>query len=316
MTFVGCLRRQRKAGARVRKSSFYRRNRLRQAWTLMRIRPFRTLLSVLLLLCATTPAHAIITGGLDFSDPYIGVAGGAYNEEILIDATGTFNPLDPSQTAFIQIEGGFNSNCTGPPQTSNLVTIDTGGRDGASVVTVRGNASVYLLRLALAGAVVTNHGGGIDFDGGGLLDLAQVDIYGNHGGYGSGVFANGQSALDVVLHAETVIEGNVASHSGGGIYISGQTHLTALEPQTLIFNNTANAQDSNGTGGGVEVNGSQAVADIASAGYVFPDGTDDPVLFYNHARRGGAIGVENHGIVRLFSVTAGRPTRVGVNDAV
>ena len=238
------------------------------------------------------------------ADPYIAVAGGTYHEALSIDSTGISDP----NGALIGITGGWDRGCNGPEVGSGTF-VDATGKN-ASVLTVRGNSRVYLATMLLQGGN-TGNGGGIDFKGSGFLDITNTDIVSNRANYGGGIYGNGTGAgLTITLHHDLYIAGNIAARAGGGIRIEGNIHLTMLEPQTVIYNNTANPNDGDGEGGGLQVVGHYAVADIGSPGY-----NGSAVIFYNHARVGGGIGVGSYATVRMFSSYAGQAARVESNDA-
>ena len=73
-------------------------------------------------------------------------------------------------------------------------------KTGRTVISITGNASVTLKYLEITGANEGsgNHGGGIDFDGYGTLNLDFDTINANTAGYGAGVYVNGDGGNAVV----------------------------------------------------------------------------------------------------------------------
>jgi predicted outer membrane repeat protein len=235
----------------------------------------------------------------DFSDPFIVMSGGSFNEAVTID--------NLPGNAVLTMTGGYNATCQAP-EAGSVSTINAAHHSG-SVLTVNGAISLSLKSLQFTGANTSGNGGGIDFDGTGLLDVINVSIFGNHAGRGGGIYANGQSNgfLKVRVHKPTTIDNNSADHNGGGIRVQGNTRLFMLEGGTSITNNTVTFTDDDGAGGGIQVVG-PARADIGSG-----------IISGNSARRGGGISVDGHdndsGNLRIFMTKPGQPTRIENNKA-
>jgi hypothetical protein len=247
------------------------------------------------------------------TDPFIAIAGGrVYNEKVVVDGSGVSDYRNPlgQKGAYVAIFGNFDDHCDGATNTPALISAG-GSQSGNSVIRINGFTALSLNDLILANAVVSGNGGGIDFESSGLLDLTRVEITNNQAGYGGGIFAGGHPVgISVTLHEGTWIHGNSAAHAGGGIRIQGETRLFALEPLTLIEHNIVNLNDSISTGGGLNVTGPQAIADIGSPGF-----NASPVISNNQAGYGGGIAIGDGGTVRLFSSQQSLPARIEFNSA-
>jgi len=307
------------------------------------IREFRSLLFAAALLIIAEPASAIVTVGPagsgcrftkiqdainlvlnnerfhpDDTDPFIGVSGdNFYNEALVIDGSNVTNYIDPFglQEAFVQIFGNYDQNCNDVPVNTTATVGAGGGKAGNSVLEIRGshNVHVVLNHLILSQATGVASGGAINFHGSGVLDLSNVEISFNDANFGAGIRASGQApGISLFLHSGTLIHDNFANHAGGGIRIEGETHLFALEDQTWLLHNHANVNDGgDGTGGALQLLGSEAVADIGSPG-IF----GFAVIFDNDARLGGGVAVQQGATLRLFSSTdTTNPARIEFNDA-
>ncbi len=196
--------------------------------------------------------------------------------------------------------------------TQPLVTID-GSNTSGSVLTITGSNTLTLrdLTITRGSADASVGGGGIQFDGTGSLALDTTTVSLNYAGYGGGINVNGNGGpATLTLDANSLVINNTAEHDGGGIRLTGQARLFALQPYTLIGYNHAD----NGHGGGVYLAG-PAMADIGSPGY-----NGAPVIEYNTAAYGGGIGMDtasDAGSVtgRIFSTDAHNPVQVSNNTA-
>jgi hypothetical protein len=198
------------------------------------------------------------------------------------------------------------------PTTQPLVTID-GNNTSGSVLTITGNSNIILrdLTITRGSADASLGGGGIQFDGTGSLYLDTTTVSLNYAGYGGGININGNGGpATLTLGANSLVINNVAEHDGGGIRLTGESRLFALQPYTLIGYNQA----PNGDGGGIAVI-SPARADIGSPGY-----NGAPVIEYNQAEYGGGISAvaadkDQTATVRLFTTDASSPVSVSRNSA-
>lgn len=251
----------------------------------------------------------------------IAVAGNTtFSETLNIDSSGISWPSNPIpyQGAVLQIVGGYDQTCDQPDPAApaGSTVIDAHGKSGSAVfIHGSGFSYVILSNLTLANANNTSGnatGGGINFTGAGRLDIFSATVYNNEANFGGGIYANGSgSGILLTLGSGTTIQNNLARKGGGGIRLDGATHLLALEPSIYIFDNTADPNNtSDGTGGGIQIFGLSAVADIGSPGL-----NGSAVVDSNHARVGGGIAVQGGGGLRLFSTVGGLPATLSGNGA-
>ena len=247
------------------------------------------------------------------ADPFISVVGGlTYNEALNLDGSniGSYDVFGTTfDHPFVQIYGDYDADCV--TEGASMATVSAAGKS-ATALFIQGNkpVSVILNHLTIANADVGAAGGGISFIGSGSLDLTNVDIANNEANYGGGIAADGlDSGITITLHTNTRIFGNIANIAGGGVRIEGATHLVDLESPTLFWENTANPGSTDGSGGGLQVIGHQAVADIGGT-YIGLG-----VISSNHAKHGGGIAVESGGGLRLFSTVADEPALITDNTA-
>ena len=206
--------------------------------------------------------------------------------------------------------------CPIPTSTAPLVTLN-GSNSNGRVLTISGAASVVTLRhlIITGGAAGGGDGGGIGFSGTGRLNLFTSAVNYNNAGYGGGINFKGTGATAdsavLTLLNESLIIGNTASVSGGGIRIEGRAQLIAENPRTYIAFNSA----VNGFGGGIEVIG-PAEAYVGSPGY-----NGAPVVHQNEAHTGGGIAViagEGNGLdayLHLYSKDPAQPVAISGNAA-
>jgi len=200
--------------------------------------------------------------------------------------------------------GGCHAATTQP-----LVTLD-GNNSLGSVLTITGNSTLTLRDLTITRGSASVSGGGIQFDGTGALALDTTTVSLNYAGYGGGINVNGNGGpATLTLDANSLVLSNVAGHDGGGIRLTGQARLLALQPQTLIGYNQA----PNGYGGGIAVIG-PARADIGSPGL-----NGVAAVYYNSANSGAGIAVIDNGggeaVLREFATSASQPTAISDNTA-
>lgn len=224
--------------------------------------------------------------------------------------------------------------------------------DGANpVFYVNGGGAVVFANLAISGGKGADNaltgGGGVGVFGGAThVTLRNIELSGNSGGYGGGVafYGDGSLTLDgahihdntanssgggvsagssYVGHVELVllddpfmptqIAFNHARNSGGGISVSGSTHLRAIaavEGRIGIHHNSVGSTTLIGDGGGIFLNGT-TFADIALPGVG---------IYNNHAFGFGGgifVGPSSSGnpVLRLFSTDANSPTNLFGNTA-
>jgi predicted outer membrane repeat protein len=166
------------------------------------------------------------------------------------------------------------------------------GSGGAAepVVRISGNGNVTIERIDLTGGDEsdTGLGGGLFFQGSGVLRLSEMNIRDNRAGSGGGIYARGTSSTaEVFIGANVLISNNTAVRNGGGID-AVDIRLTMTSPGSAVFLNEAtgrivNGQFVDGDGGGIQCLDCQARIGTATA-----FGT----IFLNRAYgRGGGIAI-------------------------
>ncbi len=186
-----------------------------------------------------------------------------------------------------------------------------------ATITITGGGVRRLLGLQIRSNVrgVSSFGGAINFSGTGELILSDMDVRDNRAESGGAISSSGGV---LTLSNGVLIENNIADFNGGGINLSGNATLFAVDANLSIANNEAY-----GLGGGLFVV-SEARAYIASTGL-----GGRAVLQSNRAAisfsvagggfggamaiRGGSSGAGARVVV--FSSNTNSPTRIADNRA-
>jgi len=218
----------------------------------------------------------------------------------------------------LSIVGGFE-NCDSSASDGFKTVVSGGNVTGQPVFRIQANgiAIIKIRLLSITQGNTADAGGGIHFEGTGVLQILESDIIGNTANYGGGIYAGATgSDAELIISAGTTISSNTALYNGGGLFIGGPLEMTMSEPNTLIAFNTALGVDGvSGHGGGLEVVG-PAIAYIGSPG-AFGLGT----IFGNSARYGGGLSIEgssnddNNALVKLFTTDPLNPVAVQSNTA-
>ncbi|MBL0163918.1 MAG: hypothetical protein IPP82_09835 [Xanthomonadales bacterium] len=216
------------------------------------------------------------------------------------------------------IDGGY-ANCADTTPSGGSAVISGQGGAAASVfsITGAGNRRFENLGITRGDAPTTGRGGGIRFEGSGLLTLRNVTVAINQAGAGGGIYFRGDGNLaELFLDLDTFVILNTATAVagfGGGIAVVNTARLLMLQDRTQISSNSAIGVDS--VGGGLAVFG-DATADIGS-----PGSGVNGAIYDNEAGSGGGIAVVNDASggpftsARLFTTDANRPVRVHGNRA-
>lgn len=216
------------------------------------------------------------------------------------------------------IDGGY-ANCADIAPSGGGAVISGQGGAAASVfsITGAGNRRFENLGIIRGDAPTTGRGGGIRFEGSGLLTLRNVTVANNQAGAGGGIYFRGDGNLaELFLDLDTLVFLNTATAvagSGGGIALVNTARLLMLQDRTQISSNTAIGVDS--VGGGLALFG-KAEAYIGS-----PGSGVNGAIYDNEAGSGGGIAVVNDvsddttTLLRLFTTDAMRPVRVNGNRA-
>jgi predicted outer membrane repeat protein len=268
---------------------------------------------------AACPETIVVTNWKDYGPQHLLITDKSLTLTGSTAACGSGPVLDPGTTALADAV----------PARITLTGASNDDVDQA-VITITGNSHVTLDNFSISGArdtsYTTNDGGGIVFLDYGSLTLNNVELWQNYASRGGGIAmtANGGHA-DLVIGANTVIHDNIAQQDGGGIYISGDVHMTMVQDQSAIYDNVArgkfqNGSDSgNGYGGGLFIAGGRA--DIGSPGLSNGDDSvpQNAAIARNSAAMGGGVaalsdGVHD-GVAAFFTTVPSRPVSVNGNTA-
>ena len=198
------------------------------------------------------------------------------------------NTINDSQN--LNLVGGF-ATCT-QTVSDNIKTVVSGaGGAAATVLKVFAGTGVVVklrhLNITLGDPGGDVAGGGIYFQGDGVLEIIESSITNNTAGSGGGIhaFATGSNA-ELVISESTLITGNTARNNGGGVSIAGPLEMTMTAPSSLIaFNKALGQAAGTGYGGGLQVSG-PAIAYIGTSGF---GGLG--AIYSNSAIDGGGISI-------------------------
>jgi predicted outer membrane repeat protein len=290
----------------------------------MHVAARRVALALAAVLLLTAPAHA------DFFR--VGVGSGCTHATVqaAVDAAALTSETDTILVArnttysgqaitihnqSLNIFGG-HADCNTLAHSGRTVLSGSGGA-AAPVVSVTGSGDVTMWRLDLTRGDSPDdaHGGGLYFNGSGVMRLEDLNVIDNRAGYGGGIHARGTSATaELVIGADVLVSNNTADRSGGGIN-ADTIRLTMTSPRSAVFFNTAVGLDVAGElifgdGGGIRCFQCQARIGTAS-----PLGT----IFLNTAsNRGGGLAVFAGGkdvSLDLFTGVATAPLSIWGNRA-
>lgn len=250
-----------------------------------------------MLILATTAGAATFTVGTSGGCTHAGLqaaldaaaANGPGHDEIRLsaDQVGSFLVWNQS----VSVSGGY-ANCAASTPTSN--TLLSGG--GSRVLDISGGTGSFR-----------------------FVDLAHLVITGGSAAYGGGISIGG--AAYVTLE-DTAVYGNVATESGGGIYIQGHDGaVLSLDQGSSVMSNSA-PNGARGNGGGIacfeDVAASAVVALLDAFIYDNDAGVDGGGLYLsgcdltsysggalrgivgNRARRGGGVAARGGALVRFY----------------
>lgn len=213
--------------------------------------------------------------------------------------------LNIDTTQELTLEGGYSSCTQTAPDASGNTVLSASHTQGAVLHVVAGTGGVVRVkRLELRDAANDSFGGGgIYFEGDGILDVSDSLITANRANNGGGIYAHGTGGhAELVIGANVVIGNNIANTDGGGIY-ADQVEMTMIDPGSILMANKA----PNGHGGGLYVR----AGSLNGYAYVGSSGVAGVgAIWGNSAKYGGGIAVGgsngSHGTtrsaeLRLFS---------------
>lgn len=225
-----------------------------------------------------------------------------------------------NDTGNLNLVGGF-ATCT-QAATDNIKTV-VSGAGGAAEPVLRINAGtgvvIKLRHLTITGGDEDGGGagGGIYFQGDGVLEVIESTITNNSAAFGGGIYALGTGTnAELIISEGNVISANTARYSGGGISIGGPIEMSMIAPNSIIaFNEALGQAAGTGFGGGLHVNG-RAIAYIGSSGV---GGLG--AIYSNEAIDGGGISINSgaadgaDALVHLFTTNPALPVTVRGNYA-
>ncbi len=207
----------------------------------------------------------------------------------------------------------------------SYTTLDGAGGSANPVLRIRGTAGT-LIQLSFLiirngdPSIINGAGGGINYDGSGILRISDSAVINNTANKGGGIYANGQvdSAL-LVIGANVGINGNTAVGDGGGVFVNGMTVEMAEADSIIAFNHALGDGTAKGYGGGLAVRSTgsrEGLALVSSPGL----GTLG-AIYGNDAKWGGGIAVsagadaDADATLNLFTRDASRPAAIRGNLA-
>jgi len=228
------------------------------------------------------------------------------------------NTVNDSQN--LNLVGGF-ATCT-QAATDNIKTVVSGaGGAAATVLKVFAGTGVVIklrhLDITLGDASGNVGGGGIYFQGDGVLEIIETSITNNTAGSGGGIYAlaTGTNA-ELIISDSTIISGNTARDNGGGVSIAGPLEMTMTAPNSIIaFNEALGQTGGTGYGGGLQVAG-PAIAYIGTSGI-----GGQGAIYGNTAIDGGGISIisgtsdGSDALVHLFTTNPSQPVGIIGNYA-
>ena len=219
----------------------------------------------------------------------------------------------------LYIVGGF---ATCSQATTDSIRTVVSGTGGAAAPVFRITAAtgvlVMLRDLIISGGDWTSgSGGGILFEGDGVLQIDQSLVQNNTAGTGGGIRAIGTGTnAELIIGEGTYINNNIALKSGGGISISGPIEMSMVAPNSLIaFNDALGDFIGTGYGGGLQVS-DRAIAYIGSSGV-----GNLGAIYANSALDGGGISIVSgqsdgaDALVHLFTTDPSMPVMLRQNYA-
>ncbi len=219
----------------------------------------------------------------------------------------------------LDLIGGFalcNSTAPNAPNT----TLSGAGGDARPVLTIRGNGIIRLRNLTIRDGDVggSDSGGGINYIGGGVLDIGTTAIVDNSAYNGGGIFARGTTtAAEVVLGQDVNVQNNIARNDGGGV-LANALEFSLVGPGSSILLNQALGQGGGGFGGGLLIFSDE----FPAYGYISSNGVGGlGAIHGNSAVKGGGIAVyvgresEKEAKVRVGATDSVRPIKISDNVA-
>ncbi len=236
-------------------------------------------------------------------------------DTVRIVRTATWNAIQVSTQTDqdVEIVGGWQA-CDSPAPSGKTILSGAGGQ-ARSVIALRGNGVFRLRHLVIRDGdqAGDDDGGGIHFQGGGIVEISDSEIVENSAEDGGGIYAQGTTTLaELIIGANVIVANNTARRNGGGV-VAQNIEMSMTAPGSVLMMNTAAQR-----GGGLLV----ASGSFTSHAYIGSSGLGDTGPVYsNQAAIGGGIAVVGGSNsariaqVQVFGTAAGTPTRIRGNVA-
>lgn len=258
---------------------------------------------------STGCTHATLQAALDAAD----LRPGPDTVRIINAVEWTAQQASTDTDQDLEIVGGYFACDSAQPV--GKTTLSGEGGEARSVIALRGNGRFQLRNLVLQDGdqAGDDDGGGLHFQGGGIVEIQDSEIADNSAEDGGGIYAQGTTPqAELIIGANVQIVNNTARKHGGGV-VAQNLEMTMIAPGSLIGFNTAG-----GRGGGLIV----ASGEFASYAYVGSAGIGQlGAIHGNTAQIGGGIALlvgDDSGrdaVVQLFSADPAQPLRIRNNTA-
>lgn len=234
-------------------------------------------------------------------------------------STWTAQQISTQTDQDLDLIGGY-PDCAAAEPSGEKTTLSGAGGDARPVLTLRGNGVFRLRGLILRDGdqAGDDDGGGIYFEGGGILDIENSTITENAAEDGGGIYAVGTSIQsELILGADVIVSFNTARKSGGGV-VAKSLEMSLRGPNSALMFNQALGIGGGGNGGGLTVV-SEAFKSYA---YISSNGIGGiGAVYANEAVNGGGIAAvvpestPLDAVVQIFSTDSAHPVRINGNTA-
>ncbi len=241
-------------------------------------------------------------------------APGADTIRIARSAVWTAQQININTDTDIELIGGYET-CGSATPSGPKTELSGANGDARPVITIRGNGIFRLRNLSIVGGdqAGDDNGGGIFYEGGGILDIADTNISENSAQDGGGIFAVGTTIqAELILRDNVTVGFNNARRDGGGIASYNIETTIGGSGTSLLFN------EAQRNGGGLAV----ISEEFKSFAYISSSGIGGlGAIYSNTAANGGGIavigGVESGQVaeVHIFSRDSANPVRINGNTA-
>ena len=264
--------------------------------------------------------HATIQGAIDAAHAHAGPdlirisRNAIWSQQALV--------IDTDQE--VTLVGGYVS-CVTDFGDGVYTDIDGAGGSEESVLRINGgpNSIVTLSTLRIKNgdpSILGGVGGGIHYEGSGVLGINNSAIISNFAVKGGGIYANSSSgSARLVIGQNVAITGNTARGDGGGVFVNGMLVEMAESGSLIAFNKALAAPGFTGYGGGLVV---RSTGDRPGVGLISSTGVGTLGAIYgNEAKRGGGVavsagaGTSASARLSLFSRSADTPAAIRGNFA-